>query len=331
MAATAAAAAASPSSFSTDELLGKSVAAHYVSEERRTLVRGIAVTSWRWRSVDADASKTRPCIVGIHGGPAFAHHYILPLILLCDTGFDVVLYDQAGCGASAADETQFPWLLTLEYYPLEELPAVLQEWGLDSYFLYGSSWGTIVCQVFALTQPSGLRGMILDGALSDAQLYIRTQWRDNLSKLPLLTQQKLKRLEAAGEFGSAEYKCIEAALTGQFTHRLLPPAQCYLDSVAAANLSIYAQMQGPSEFAIGGVLAGMNLTEQLHRVRCPTLVMMGEFDTMTRECSMALVDNIPGCKPLAVIARAGHCKLADEPQQCFEIMSSFLAEAATRA
>lgn len=84
-------------------------------------------------------------------------------------------------------------------------------------------------------------------------------------------------------------------------------------------------MQGPSEFAIGGVLETFNCTAELCKVQVPTLVMRGQFDTMTETCSMALVDNIPLAAPLVTIARAGHCKLIDEPQQCAEAMSRFLA------
>jgi hypothetical protein len=56
----------------------------------------------------------------------------------------------------------------------------------------------------------------------------------------------------------------------------------------------------------------------------PALVLVGEFDTMTDECSQArpapatarpcLADNLPAAWPLVTIPRAAHCKLTDEPQ-----------------
>jgi len=39
--------------------------------------------------------------------------------------------------------------------------------GLKEYYVFGSSWGTVVTQEFALTQPKGLKAIILDGAFSD--------------------------------------------------------------------------------------------------------------------------------------------------------------------
>ena len=322
---------AASTSFSLDELLGKSAEASYERHETCFTVRGLSVSSWRYRSRTAPSNGQT--VVGVHGGPAFCHNYILPLILLCDRGYDVFLYDQAGCGASAlpASSTEVPpHLLTVDYYWKEELPALLQAHGLTHCILYGSSWGTIVGQLFAIADAARpaeqrvLRALILDGALSDASLYMRTQWRDNLSKLPLLTQERLRLLEAEKATDSPCYKAIEGALTSMFTHRLLPPAQCFLDSLGSANMTIYAAMQGPSEFAIGGVLEHFSCTAELHCVKAPTLVLRGEFDTMTEECSLALVHNIPGCRPLVTIPRAGHCKLCDEPQACALAIAEFL-------
>ena len=317
-------------SFSLDELLGKDSAAAYTRVERSVATEnGLAVTCWLYRAASVPADAELPVVVGLHGGPAFAHNYILPLILLCDAGFAVLLYDQAGCGRSSADVdlAVHPELVTLEYYG-RELACVLEAYRLPErgYHLYGSSWGTILAQEHAILQPPGLRSLVLDGALCDAQLYITSQWRHNLSKLPLLTQARLRALEEARDFASPSYKCIEAALTAQYTSRLLPPAQCFLDSVAGVNHAIYVAIQGPSEFAItGSLLETWSCTERNAAITVPALVMCGEFDTMTVECSEAVVRSIPRARPLCTVARAAHCKLCDEPAQCAELIAAFLA------
>ena len=59
----------------------------------------------------------------------------------------------------------------------------------------------------------------MDGALCDSQLYISTQWRDNLSQLPTLTQKLFRRLVADKEFESPAFKAIEASLAAQYTTR----------------------------------------------------------------------------------------------------------------
>ena len=56
------------------------------------IVKGLIVRTWIYRS--EDVVPDRPAILGIHGGPAFTHRYILPLKLLADYGHPVILYDQ---------------------------------------------------------------------------------------------------------------------------------------------------------------------------------------------------------------------------------------------
>ncbi len=142
--------------------------------------RGMTVACWRFRP--PAGTPTHGTVIGIHGGPAFSHSYILPLQLLADHGFEVILYDQAGCGASTYVKDPVrdaPFLLTIEYY-VEELFALIAHCRLSQYYLYGSSWGTVVAQEAALTLPRGLQGLLLDGALADGQLYITTQARARL-------------------------------------------------------------------------------------------------------------------------------------------------------
>lgn len=86
------------------------------------------------------------------------HNYILPLKLLANS-YPVIFYDQSGCGESyiADPRVNAPHLFTLDYY-LEELHTLIQHYKLKEYYVYGSSWGTIVTQEFAVTRPAGLLG-----------------------------------------------------------------------------------------------------------------------------------------------------------------------------
>ena len=70
-----------------------------------------------------------------------------------------------------------------------------------------------------------------------------------------------------------------------------------------------------------------NASTQVDRnrdVSVPTLVLAGEFDTMSLECSQQVVDSIPTAWPLVVIPRAAHCKLLDEPVLCAAAVAKFL-------
>jgi pimeloyl-ACP methyl ester carboxylesterase len=70
---------------------------------------------------------------------------------------------------------------------VKEAHALVQALNLDQFFVYGSSWGSMLAQEFAISNPRGLIGMILDGALCDGKLYIESQWQDVLCDLPTFT------------------------------------------------------------------------------------------------------------------------------------------------
>ena len=269
---------------------------------------------------------SRPTVIAVHGGPAMTHNYILPLQLLVNDGYVVIFYDQCGCGESSFvinPKVTAPWLLTINYYD-EELETLIHHFQLTEYYLYGSSWGTVICQEHAVLQPKGLLGLILDGALSDSKLYIESQWKSRISTLPTYTQALLHKLTDAKQFHSPQYKDIEGRLSTMFTSRLAPHPDFFLRCMELMNPEIYVLMQGESEFTLNGVLKDWSITDRLHQINVPAIVLTGEYDTMTIECSQHTVDHIPYAWPLVVIPRAAHCKLCDEPQACCLQIARFL-------
>jgi L-proline amide hydrolase len=216
-----------------------------------------------------------------------------------------------------------PWLLTVDYY-LEELSFIIEHFGLMEYYLYGSSWGTIIAQEWAVRQPPGLYGIMLDGALSDPQLYIHTQRRDRISTLPSFTQQLLISLLNRQDFQNPAYHILDETLNKFFVCRQIPWPDAMYECIEGMDRHIYSQMQGDCEFMIGGVLENWSINDRLHLVQVPTLVMAGEYDTMTEECSNAIVERVSTAWPLVKIPRAGHCKLMDEPFYCLDVMKKFL-------
>ena len=173
-----------------------------------------------------------------------------------------------------------------------------------------------------MTQPSGLRGLILSGALADGDVYIKTQWRDRISTMPAFTQRLLRELEENGDYASKAYARLDAVLSTHFTSRQIPKLEGYREK--RNNLAIYAGMQGESEFTFGGVLKGWRIVERNASIVVPTLVLAGEYDTMSRECHQQVVDSIPTAWPLVIIPNAAHCKELDEPQVVAAETAKFL-------
>ena len=124
----------------------------------------------------------------------------LELLAYSTAGYPVIFYDQCGCGSSTRVEdpaATAPWLLTIPYY-VEELALLVKALGLDvdgtgeggtgegeggesGYYVYGSSWGSVLAQEVAVTRPVGLRGMVLDGALAHGQVRRRQERRERMT------------------------------------------------------------------------------------------------------------------------------------------------------
>ena len=139
-----------------------------------------------------------------------------------------------------------------------------------------------------------------------------------------MTQQLMKKCIADKDFSSPLYNELNEIFSRHFTCRLIPKPDCLTDSLKMMNTEIYSKMQGDCEFMIGGILKDWTITDRLKNVKCPVVVLVGEFDTMTDECSQAIVDNIPFSWPLVKIQRASHCKLCDEPLLCIKETTKFL-------
>ena len=307
-----------------DELIGDT--SSLLKEEKYITIKGLQLYAVNYYS--KDYASTKGFIIGLHGGPSCCHNYILPLKLLALEGYSVIFYDQIGCGKSSFvsdPENLCPWLLTLEYY-VEELKIVIDSYQLLSYYLYGSSWGTMLATEFAVKQEiaNGLKGLILDGALADSNLYIKTQWRDRISTLPTYTQNLLKKLTEEKKFDDPIYIYLDDMLSKHFICRTLPPVDEYIYSMRYMNPTIYKLMQGESEFTTGGVFTDWSIVDRLHLISVPVLVLAGEYDTMTIECQQQLVDHLQYAWPLVVIPRASHCKLLEEPFLCNDAMKKFL-------
>lgn len=301
-------------------------------------VRGdIHVHYWKYEDKASLFSKNHSHIpiIAIHGGPGWPHNYMIPLKQQACHGRAVYFYDQAGAGKSNLPNStntsvaeDYPWLLTSEYYATEELPQLIDHWGLDRYHIIGNSWGTVLSQYFALdaSNTTGLQSMVLSGPFSQAKLYIDSQWSQTdgtLGSLPPFVQDQIHALEEEGAYDSPQYQAIEDLLTKRFTIRTAPPLpDCFVDAASNANEEIYVGMQGPSEFTIAGTLGDLNITHRLVNITVPVLLTHGTYDTMRPAVVRAMYDQLPIAETL-LLTKSGHVSMIDEPKKMNDAVADF--------
>jgi L-proline amide hydrolase len=121
-------------------------------------------------------------------------------------GIPVILYDQLGCG----DSTRLPakrgdesfWTVNLF---IAELQNLINSLGITEYSVFGGSWGGMLAVNFSLTQPKGLKKVIL--ASSPACTTVRVQVTERQkAQLPEDVAATIRNYEEAGETEHPEYK-----------------------------------------------------------------------------------------------------------------------------
>lgn len=297
-------------------------------------IKSIPVHYWRYKRKDIQKEIEIKSLILLHGGPSWPHQYLLPLRqIACQTDYEVILYDQAGCGASipfsdAMNVTKHSHLLDPKYYSEEELPLLIDHWKLKEYSIFGHSWGTILAQLFTLNAKdiSGLQSLILSGPLSDAQTYIAAQWNEsegNLGSLPPFVQKRIQALEHEKLYDSPEYQAIDDVLTTFFTLRTAPAPDCFTTSADGLNKEIYVGMQGASEFTIGGVLGSFNVTGRLHEINVPVLLTSGKFDTMRPSIIETMHKHLQKSEWI-MFPHSGHVSMIDDAELMNDKVSNFL-------
>lgn len=221
---------------------------------------------WLWG--DLSTSKQTPLIC-LHGGPGIPMRYLLPISLLHqDHNIPIIMYDQIGCGES----TRFPekkgdtdfW--TPELF-MAELDNLKEHLGIKEFDLLGQSWGGMLGGQYAITQPKGLRKLIICDSPTDMKIWVSAANKLRL-QLPQDVQDDLTRNEENGTTDSEEYKAAVRVFSNFFLCRLeiWPKELDESFEYEEEDNTVYLTMNGPSEFYVVGSLREWSITDQLHKI-----------------------------------------------------------------
>jgi len=262
----------------------------------------------------------------LHGGPGATHDYLTPIAELSDTGRAVVLYDQLGNGNS----THFPergadfWTVDLF---VRELANLIDHLGLGGrYHVLGQSWGGFLAQEHAITQPAGLRSLVLSNTAASFPDFVAEANRLR-TELPREVEATLKRHEEAGTTDDPEYE--EAAMVFYRRHlcRLDPWPPELIESFGWIDKdpTVYHTMNGPSEFHVVGSLKGWDITDRLHEITTPTLLVSGRHDEATPLIVGQIHERIPGAQ-WTIFEESSHMPHVEEPEAFLDRVAAFLEE-----
>jgi L-proline amide hydrolase len=273
---------------------------------------------------ELDSGARQTPVVICHGGPGAAHDYCEPIADLSRFGRTCVLYDQLGCGKSEllADAPADFW--TPQLFK-DELAEVTRHLGIaDRYAVVGQSWGGMLAMEHALDQPAGLRGIVVADSPASLTLWVSEANRLR-ADLPLDVQETLTRHEEAGTTEDPEYEAAVAVFYERHVCRVVPMPDCVVRSFAqiAANPTVYHTMNGPSEFHVVGSLKSWDITDRLHEITSPTLLVSGRYDEATPLVVGGIHERIAGSK-WVIFEESSHMPHVEEPDAFLDTVEAFL-------
>lgn len=257
----------------------------------------------------------------LHGGPGFNHEYLECFEdFLPQAGITFYYYDQLG--SSYSDQPNDPALWTLPRF-VAEVEEVRQGLGLESFVLFGQSWGGILAIDYALKYQRFLRGLVISNMTAGIQSYLK---RTAVLKSLIAPQNRarLAALEAAGDYDNPDYERImmEDAYP-QMICRLKPWPEPVMRSFSHANLAIYNQMQGKSEFLVTGNLKDWERWDRLKDIAVPALTIGAEHDEMDPDDMRRMARMMPRGKNL-YCPNGSHMAMWDDQQVYFDGLLKFL-------
>jgi proline iminopeptidase len=261
----------------------------------------------------------RATIVCLHGGPGATHDYLLSMRDLAKRGYKVVFYDQLGCGNSEMPKNYA--LFTVER-AVEELEGFRREMKLGKVHLMGSSYGGMLALAYALRYQKNLRSLITTGGLASVPLTIAEMERLK-SELPPEVIRVMDEYESKGEYENPAYEMAVMVFYQRHLLRLKkwPPEQRH--TMAHISKPVYGTMNGPNEFTIIGNIRYWDVTEQLHKIRVPTLVTGGRYDEVTPRVARSIHNHIPGSE-LVIFQKSSHLAMWEERAKYMRTLDRFM-------
>lgn len=283
---------------------------------RRVEIHGGKYSVWTKR-----VGRGGPKVLTLHGGPGATHEYLECFEdFLPPHGIELYHYDQLGSGFS--DQPKDPSLWTIDRFR-DEVEDVRAGLGLDSFYLYGHSWGAQLAIEYALAHPRHLKGLVLSNMSASIASYVRSA-NAARKKLPVKSQKVLAKYEAVGDYTAPEY---EAVMFGEVYRkhfcRLWPWPEPVTRTFGHVNAEVYNTMQGPNELVITGNFKDWDRWRDLSSIAMPTLVIGAKWDTMAVEDIKKMGKLIPRART-SIMANGSHLCMYDDQDAYFAALLTFI-------
>lgn len=262
----------------------------------------------------------------VHGGPGDNHEDFDNFKAgLADKGVEVYSYDQLGSYWS--DQPDFSKeenrkYLNIDYF-VDELEEVRQKLGLEDFYLLGHSWGGLLAQEYAVKYGQHLKAVIIESMIDNLDEYTVNINREREEMFSPAQVEYMRECEAEENFDDAMYQELVAKLYSVYLIR--HPENGSRHVVSTTNTQVYNYFQGNNEFMMVGKLTEWDFRDRLGQIILPTLLTVGEFDTMPLDAVRWMHKTLKNSR-MVVTPDGGHCHHVDNPQAFFSSLYKFISD-----
>jgi proline iminopeptidase len=259
-------------------------------------------------------------ILCANGGPGLPCDYIRDShYVMAKQGFRVVTWDQLGCGQSERPNNSALW--TVERY-VEEVEDIRIALGLGKIHFLGQSWGTWLGIEYALKYQCNLKSLVLANGAADIP-HLITELNRLKASLGSETMTMMHRREAENSIDHPEYEAAITLLNYRHVCRLDIWPDAVNRSLDDWNQEPYVTMQGPNEFTYTGNMKNWNRIDDLHKIKVPSLVLVGQYDELTPACSAKINHNLSDSR-IYIFKESSHMPFFEQPDLYFNVLGEFL-------
>jgi proline iminopeptidase len=259
-----------------------------------------------------------PKLIVLHGGPGADHLYLLPQMLRLSERYELLFYDQRGGGQSKSDARN---PITWETH-VEDLGAVVTEFGLEPLSIVGYSWGAMLALLYTIEQrknphlvPPARLALINPAPLTreyrrqfEAEFARRQQNPEILRMREELATSGLKEKDPA----AYRQRAFELGVAGYFS-----------DPRKASDLTPFRVVARVQE-SVWESLGDFDLIRGLKGIKTPSIIIHGRDDPIPLASSVEAARALG--TDLVVLDECGHVPYVEQPQRLFAALDSFLDE-----
>lgn len=244
-------------------------------------------------------------------------YYLEPLATLADER-PVIFYDQIDNGRSDHPGDSTNWRLS---HFVDEIARLRTALGLDELHLYGHGWGATVAAEYMLTNPKGVRSLIL----ASPQL---AMWRYPVDigrlfdALSPPVQLALVRHERDGTTDSPEYREALSIFQHDYLSRHDPWSASLDSSRTRANATMKRYLFGPGILDVTGTMKDYDRSLALGVIHVPTLIAIGRYGYTSMASANYYHNMIPGSL-MMLFESSGDLAIQDEPAWYVSVIRSF--------